>query len=105
MKKVFLSAIMMIAFSGASRANDIAENKEVGNAESKETTVISKVSLQSTSISSNCKGVWLSVSIYARNHGASDAQADCIAWAAYTRCLGYTDMQKATAELDMGPAC
>lgn len=41
MKKVLLSAVMMIAFVGTSMANDVAE-REVGIAESKEVVAHSK---------------------------------------------------------------
>lgn len=86
MKKLFFTAIALVAFSGISMAKTIYEN-------SRQNPITNK--MVNTSISKeevlDCGGVWGSTRIYALNQGFTPDQASCIAMSAYIGCLGFDD--------------
>lgn len=90
MKKLFFTAITLVAFSFVSSANPINENK-IKNTKTfieltKETSLVrSDGNSASTKM---CEGIYGSVVIYARNHGCTADQASCIAFAALFECMG-----------------
>lgn len=68
MKKLFFSAIALVAFSSVSMANTIE--------------------IEDLDISVDCNRVYSSTYIYARNQELTDAQATRVAFIAYDKCMG-----------------
>ena len=92
MKKVFLSAVMMIAFVGTSMANDIAE-KEVEIADSKELVVDNVESVDSGEpVSGTRIKECLTVASAVRNKAIelklSDSIVQELGFTAFGACLG-----------------
>lgn len=90
MKKVFWSAIMMIAFSSASMANDIAE-KEVEIIDSKE--IVNDVK-ESKILEKPTPTDCLKYKFFYYNHlisqGATQQQASAGSYSIYFNCMGQT---------------
>lgn len=78
MKKVFFSAVALVAFSFAGMANEIEEEKVETKTFEKEATTILKP----------CYAVYLDTYQSAVDNGANDTQAGNVAWAAYSSCTG-----------------
>lgn len=78
MKKMFFTAIALVAFSSVSMANTIADEEVVRENE------IKKVILKQIP----CDTAWIIAFHYAMQAHFSEGQAIQIAFAAYDRCLG-----------------
>ena len=71
MKRLFFTAIALVAFSGVS----MAKNGEV------------KFKAKSNVVVSACTDIYHATYISAKENGANDRQAGAVAWAAYSSCL------------------
>lgn len=98
MKKLIFTAIALVAFSSASMANSIADEK---NLQEKNTNEISKtfscvflakpvtiLPVFSDILTGNCSRAWGSTRIYALNAGATELEANFIANSAWLACVG-----------------
>jgi hypothetical protein len=83
MKKLFFSAVALVAFSSVSMAGTTHKIKEI--------KIVEKIAM--------CDAVFNSVYIYARNQGYNDQQANVIAFAAYDKCLGCESTKCSTKQL------
>jgi len=100
---MFFTAIAMIAFSSVSMANTIAgKNGDTPNFQ-KDFVQIDKseLNIKITSVDRDCGSVWSATVIYFRERGATKFEAECIAWEAYTTCVGIGD----TADKGVGMEC
>jgi hypothetical protein len=89
MKKLFFSAVALVAFSSVSMANTVNENKNENFVVKEQINSVNSLN-ESTGITP-CQGVFSSVRLYAKNQGLSDSISTCIALAAYIECLGSDD--------------
>lgn len=71
MKKVFFSAVALVAFSFAGMANEVVEKKVESKVESTQT---------------GCHNVYLETYQSAIDNGANETQAGKVAWDAYKSC-------------------
>lgn len=71
MKKLFITAIALVAFSGVS----MAKSGQV------------KAKLSPKAVVSACTDIYQATWIAAKSEGANDKQAGRIAWAAYSTCI------------------
>lgn len=95
MKKLFFSALALVAFSSVSMANTVIENKNENFVVKEQINSVKKqinsVNSLNESAGTPCQGVFSSVRIYALNRHVSASIATCIALAAYIECLGSDD--------------
>ncbi|MBY0486822.1 MAG: hypothetical protein K2P85_06520 [Flavobacteriaceae bacterium] len=89
MKKMFFTAIALVAFSSVSMASTFEEKKETKKEDD-------KIILKAT-----CSEIWGRTRIWASNQGYSLDESTCMAWAAFKACVG----QEVMAELENGMPC
>lgn len=83
MKKVFLSAIMMIAFVGTSMANDIAE-KEVKIGDEK---IENSKQTEQASVALDCKAEKFKALVDFKAAGLTDKEASAASYSIYFDCM------------------
>jgi hypothetical protein len=96
MKKLFFTAIAMVAFSSASMANTIEEKAP------KKSTIDEELKSSTVTLQVGCVGVWGSTRLYALNQGFTPDQASCMAMAALIACMGF---DKAIVDHTVGTLC
>lgn len=99
MRKLFFTAIALVAFSGVSMANTINDESTKDLLNDDQLKVLTSEKVETVALAS-CSAVWGQTRIYAVNQGFTIEQANCIAMAAYLNCVGSEN-----ATRDMGLAC
>ncbi|WP_395065190.1 hypothetical protein [Flavobacterium sp.] len=99
MKKLFFTAITLVAFSSASMANTIAEKQDDTIEIKKSETSVTKE--ENKKVNMDCGGVWSVTRFYALQAGLPTQVANCMALSAYIKCIGAAE----DAYLDRGVLC